>query len=74
MNSPRFALTDAPLVLRLLVVELVVARVAASGGGGDHSSGLGVGEPCCRVVAGSGTCDDRTMVSDWLLRRRQPQR
>lgn len=50
---PSFALANASLLLRLLVVELVVAGVPAASGCRDHGSGLGLGHPRSCVVPGT---------------------
>lgn len=60
-DLPRLSLADPPLVLGLLVVQLIVAGVSASGSGCNHSSGLRLGESCCR----------RRCVVSWTYREKQ---
>ena len=72
VHSPCFALADTPLVLRVLVVQLVVAGVSAPGGGRDHRSGLGVGEARRRVVPRA--CRDKKTQREMLGRSEEDRK
>lgn len=65
-DSPCSAFADAPLVLGLFVVQLVVAGVSAAGGSCDHRSGLRMGDSRCCVV--SGTCRGKIRLTGRVKR------